>query len=140
MELNNQPTGQAPLFFFDSEIYTLYKRRDGIFQLLLKKGCTLELRHSKEIIEHIKVIKGQNKCLLLTNFDNDSSVSSETRLYMASQEVSDIIAASASVVRGMAQRILLSGYVKINKPTRPVNFFESPGTALKWLLKYKEEG
>jgi hypothetical protein len=139
MELNNQAAGRANSCFFDSETYTLYKRKDGIFQLFIKRSCTLELRHSQEIIQHIKKNKGPGKCLLLTFFDEGSSISRETRLYMASQEVSDILNASASVVKGMAQSILLNGYVKINKPTRPVNFFESPDTALKWLQKHKAQ-
>jgi len=133
MELNNLPPGRLRPEIFDGNVYTLYKRSDGIMQVLFKPGTSIEPADIERLIETVQKIKLPGKFPLLVVFGEDSTVSVETRELMASERIAGIITASALVANGMALELLLKGYIRINQPVNPVKLFRSAETAVQWL-------
>ena len=54
--------------------------------------------------------------------------------YSASEEGMQYSIAEAIVVKNLAQKIMVSFYLKINKPIRPSKAFNDEDEALEWLL------
>jgi len=119
--------------------YTILKRKDGIMQVQFQSGFNISLEHAKHIIKTIESIKEQEKCLFLVVFEEDNTFSRETRDYISSDAVSEIIKADAFVIKGLALEILGKGYLKINKPNRPTRLFKSAAIGAMWLLNYIEQ-
>ena len=71
-------------------------------------------------------------------FEEDNTFSKETREYISSDAVSNIIKADAFVIKGLALEILGQGYLKINKPNRPTRLFKSAAIAALWLLNFMD--
>lgn len=123
-----------PLHF---EGYTLFRRRDGIVQIHFKKGFSITLEDAKHIVSVVERLRQQDeKCLFLVVFEEDNTFSLETREYISSDAVSNIIKADAFVVKGLALEILGQGYLKINKPNRPTRLFKSAAVGAMWLLNF----
>jgi hypothetical protein len=120
------------------EGYTIFKRRDGIVQIHFQAGFNIDIDDAKQIVETIRHIKGNEKCLFLVVFEDDNTFSLETREYISSNAVSEIIKADAFVIKGLALEILGKGYLKINKPARPTRLFKSAAIAAMWLLSYTD--
>jgi hypothetical protein len=135
MELDNLPPGKLRPEIFDGNVYTLYKRADGIIQVLFKPGCSVESADIERVFEIVQKIKSPGKFLLLAVFGEGSMVSAETRELMASEKIGGFIAASALVATGMALELLLKGYIRINQPASPVKLFRSAETAVQWLQR-----
>lgn len=123
-------------FHFDG--YTLFKRKDGIIQIHFKEGFTIGLEDAKNIVSILEQIKEEEKCLFMIVFEEDNTFSLETREYISSDAVSEIIKADAFVIKGLALEILGKGYLKINKPNRPTKLFKSAAIAAMWLLSFVE--
>jgi hypothetical protein len=63
-----------------------------------------------------------------TQFTNDA------RDFSASKEGLRFSAAEAMLVKNLAQRIIVSFYLKINKPAKPSKAFNTEEDAINWLL------
>lgn len=113
--------------------YHLFLRNDGIIQLEFEPGFNGEIDDGRNIVNVIKKIKNSGKCLVMVTYAEDNTFTKETREYIASHEVSESIKADAMVIKGLALRIILNGYLKINKPKRPTRLFNSKQEALSWL-------
>jgi hypothetical protein len=118
--------------------YFILKRSDGIIELRFDEGYTIEIEDAKKIISQIRSISQETKCLLLVVFKDDNSFSAETREYMSSDAVSEIVLANALVTKGLAMEILGQGYIRINQPTRPTRLFKSAAVAIMWLMSFME--
>lgn len=118
--------------------YIILKRSDGIIELRFDEGYNIEVDDAKRIISEISAITKRSKCLLLVVFKDDNSFSAETREYMSSDAVSEIVLANALVTRGLAMEILGQGYIKINQPSRPTRLFKSVAVAIMWLMSFME--
>lgn len=118
------------------EGYTIFRRKDGIVQIHFKPGFYISLEDAKHIVGTVEKIKDNEKCLFLVVFEEDCTFSMETREYISSDAVSDIIKADAFVIKGLALEILGQGYLKINKPKRPTRLFKSAAIGVMWLLNY----
>jgi len=120
------------------EGYTLSRRKDGIIEIHFKEGFTIGLNDAKSIIDAIKKLKTDEKCLFLVLFEEDTTFDLETREYISSDEVSKIIRADAFVIKGLALEILGRGYLNINKPGRPTRLFKSAAAGVMWLMNFIE--
>jgi hypothetical protein len=113
--------------------YDIFMRKDNIIQLNAYSGFYGDLEDGKNIVNTFKKLKGQDKCLILIVSASDATLTKENREFIASAEVSKIVKADAFVIRGLALRVLMNGYMKINKPNRPTRFFNNEEDAVKWL-------
>ena len=119
------------VYHFDK--HDIFMRKDNIIQLQVFNGFYGELRDGINIVKTFEQLKGQEKCLVLIVVPDDASMSKENLEYIASSEVSEIVKADAFVIRSLALKLLMNGYLKINKPNRPTKFFNSEETAIGWL-------
>lgn len=126
----------ADMHHFDG--YTILKRKDKIIQVDFKSGFNIALDDAKHIVKTVEKIKEGEKCLFLVVFEEDNTFSKETREYISSDAVSQIIKADAFVIKGLALEILGQGYLKINKPNRPTRLFKSAAIAAMWLLNFMD--
>ncbi len=118
--------------------YFMFMRKDGIIHVQFEAGFVGGLEHARHQVSIINQLRGNRKALVLAIYEEDNSFSKEAREYVASDEVSDIVAADAFVIKGLALRILGNGYLRINKPRRPGRLFNSRTQAIAWLKKFKE--
>lgn len=119
---------------FDS--YVIFLRKDGITQIQFEKGFHGEEEDARNMVQIFKKINGSKKCLMLAIYEEDNLFSKEAREYIASDDVSEVVAADAFVIKGLALRIIGNGYLKINKPKRPSKLFNSEVLAVEWLKQY----
>jgi len=118
-------------------LYDIFKRKDGIIQLQIYDGYYGELADGINIVETFKLLKGQEKCLILIISADNASFSKEAREFVASAETSKIVMADAFVIRSLSLKILMNGYLKFNKPNRPTRFFNNEEPAIAWLNELK---
>jgi hypothetical protein len=135
-DLNLNSSFAPEPFHFDG--YTIFKRNDGIVQVQFSAGFNIGIEDAKLIVQKIDQIRGKEKCLFLVVFEDDNTFSLETREYISSDAVSEIIKADAFVIKGLALEILGQGYLKINKPNRPTRLFKSAAIGAMWLLNYMD--
>ena len=132
MNSNSKVPFVQDMHHFDG--YTILKRKDKIIQVDFKSGYNIALDDARHIVKTVEKIKGNDKCLFLVVFEEDNTFSKETRDYISSDAVSQIIRADAFVIKGLALEILGRGYLKINKPNRPTRLFKSAAIAAMWLM------
>ena len=65
---------------------------------------------------------------------NTTNYTSEARYFSASEAGSIYTIADAMIVKNLAQNIMVSFYLKINKPIRPTKPFSYENDAINWLL------
>jgi hypothetical protein len=118
------------------EGYTILKRKDKIIQVDFKSGYNIAIDDARQIVRTVEKIKDGDKCLFLVVFEEDNTFSKETREYISSDAVSQIIKADAFVIKGLALEILGQGYLRINKPNRPTRLFKSAAIAAMWLMNH----
>lgn len=116
--------------------YFIFRRNDGIIHVQFQAGFIGDVQDARNQVQVFNRLRGDSKALILAIFEEDNNFSREAREYVASDEVSAIVAAEAFVIKGLALRILGNGYLKINKPRRPARLFNSRTPAIHWLRQY----
>jgi hypothetical protein len=119
--------------------FSVALRSDSIIQVEFKPGFISSLDDAKNQLIVFEKLKSKKKCLLLLICKEDNSFTKETREFMSSDSVSNVIKADALVVKGLALKILMNGYLAINKPKRPTRLFNTESAAVRWLLRFKEK-
>ncbi|MBL7930507.1 MAG: hypothetical protein JNL60_01310 [Bacteroidia bacterium] len=135
--MNSVQSNHPGPFHFDG--YTVLKRKDGIVQVQFSSGFSIGIDDARQIVNTVDKIRGNDKCLFMVVFEEDNTFSLETREFISSDAVSQIIKADAFVIKGLALEILGKGYLKINKPNRPTRLFKSVAIATMWLLSIMEQ-
>lgn len=113
--------------------YSIFKLGDNMIRLEFEDGFNGTIEDAKQQVAVIEQIKDKGKCLLLVIFKDDNTFTRETREYMSSDTVSRLVMAGAYVVEGLALRIFINGYIRINKPMREIKTFHSEAEAISWL-------
>lgn len=131
IENNFENIAASEIFHFDK--HDIFLRKDNIIQLQMYDGFYGELEDGINIVKTITKLKGPDKCLVLIIAADNSSFSKENREYIASVEVSEIVKADAFVLRSLSLKLLMNGYLRINKPKRPTRFFNTEDAAVAWL-------
>jgi hypothetical protein len=116
--------------------YFIFRRNDGIIHVQFEAGFVGDIQDAKNQVQVFNQLRGDRKAVILGVFEEDNNFTREAREYVASDEVSAIVAAEAFVIKGLALRILGNGYLKINKPKRPARLFNSRTAALHWLRQF----
>ena len=119
--------------------YDIFRRKDNIIQLQVYDGFYGELEEGINIVKTFEKLKGEEKCLILIVTADDVSMSKENREYIAGEEVSKIVKADAFVIKSLPAKLLMNGYLRINKPNRPTRFFNSEAGAVEWLKQIDEK-
>lgn len=111
--------------WFDSS-GILYANTKDVFR-------TLQIQ--KEAYEYIREITGGNKVCLLSNPSSSNPLDKETQEYMEREQPSlfKAIAVISETVRG---EIISKNFLKLQKPSIPINFFNDEKEAKEWLKRY----
>ncbi|MES2515041.1 MAG: hypothetical protein V4580_12900 [Bacteroidota bacterium] len=76
--------------------------------------------------------------LVLMVAGSTTQFTSDARDFSASREGLRFSIAEAMLVKNLAQRIIVSFYLKINKPAKPSKAFNTEEDAINWLLSLKQ--
>lgn len=118
--------------------YAIFMRKDGFIQIQFENDFSGDVEDARNMISTMRQLKETPKCYMLVVYGDDNTFTKETREFIASDEVSELVAVDALVVKGLAMKIVGNGYLRINKPKRPTRLFNSPEVAVKWLQQFKE--
>ncbi len=133
---NFETIAPSDMFHFDK--HDIFKRKDGIIQLQVYDGFYGDLEVGINIVKTFEKLKGKEKCLvLIVVAEADATLTKENREYIASEAVSELVKADAFVIRSLSLKLLMNGYMRINKPNRPTRFFNTEEPAVEWLKQLK---
>ena len=111
----------------------------GIIRIEMLGGCIIDLEECVQInIAEGELLNGQLVSgLVLMLADSTTQFTSDARDFSASKEGLRFSIAEAMVVKNLAQRLIVSFYLKFNKPAVPSKAFDNEEDAIKWLLTFK---
>jgi len=111
----------------------LVLRPDGILVMYCDDDTIYEVEQIKEVVEITGQMTGGKKCAQLTIAGKYSSVTSECRDFIATDEAVKYTLAEAYVIQSLAQRILANFYLKFYTPKVPTKVFTDMLKAEQWL-------
>jgi hypothetical protein len=117
----------------------LVLRPDGILVMYCDEDTIYEVEQIKEVVEATGKLTGGKKCAQLTIAGKYSSVTRETRDFIATDEAVKYTSAEAYVIQSLAQRILGNFYLKFYTPKVPTRVFTDVEKAEEWLKKMVQE-
>ena len=112
----------------------IYQNINTIVELHCADNFTFDIEHILENMRYLKQIADDQQLLILIYVAPYTQISPEARAFMAKADHLRFIKAEAFCIKSLAQKILASFYVKIDKPKVLVNFFENKEDAQSWLL------
>lgn len=113
--------------FFD-----LYKRSDDIVVwVTFDKWFTI--KEARDFVHAMHSITGGTPHLLLVIAGKKSSIDKDGRSYLASDEAMKDIKAMGAVINGATLRVIANMFLVVDKPVKPVRFFDNSKEAIEWL-------
>ena len=76
--------------------------------------------------------------LVLMVPNNGTHFTAESRTFSASEEGLRYTIADAMIAKNLAQKLIVSFYLKLNKPPKPSKAFSNEEEAINWLLSLKQ--
>ena len=113
------------------------QRASGIVEAQCSDNFTYEIEHITENLETLKRLNTNGKLLMLNCLEPYTLLSSEARHFIATGSHIDFIQAEAYVLKSLAQKLIATFFIRVDKPKVPTNFFVKKEDAEKWLLKFK---
>lgn len=114
-------------------LFDLYLRSDGIVVLSTVDHAFFTMKHAQDFIDAQREITDGNPHLLLGIPGRHVSIDSDFRAFMATEEALQYSIAEAYVLRNMTQRGIAKLFLALDKPIKPVNFFDGTEEAIRWL-------
>lgn len=111
---------------------------NGIVHTHFKDGKLVQESDVGSMFDEIRSVLSGQKCLLLVSTGTDATLTNEARALASSASSNDIIAADAIVVRDFYHQLTANVFIRHNKPNRPIKWFPSKESAVKWLLEHSD--
>lgn len=111
---------------------------NGIVKIEMFDGHIIDLEESVQLNIAQGELFGGNEGLMLMVAHTTTQFTNDAREFSASKEGLRFSIAEALVVKNLAQKILVSFYLKINKPPKPSKAFNTEDEAIKWLLSFRK--
>lgn len=111
----------------------LQLRTDGIVEITCNDNHVYEVEDIKENHRVIQSLSERKKALVLNIIGKYTSLSNDTKDFVAKGTHSSFIEAEAFVLRSLAHVILARFYVKVSKPKVKTAYFSTENDAVKWL-------
>ena len=106
---------------------------DGILQITFKSGKLIQPEDLWEIKRIDEQLTGNKPYTVLVQAEELTNFSVETRQLTASKEFKGLTIAKALLFEGLAQRIIVNFYMKVNMPYTKTKAFSEREKALEWL-------
>ncbi|MBL7918939.1 MAG: hypothetical protein JNJ40_01415 [Bacteroidia bacterium] len=90
-------------------------------------------KEALEIYEAMKQLTGGKKVKAILIAADGSDCDKETRSFISSKDITDMLKALALVSRSLAQDILGNFIITFDKPPQPTKLFRSIDKAIQWL-------
>lgn len=122
------------------EVFTIDVWENNIFHVQVKGEVEVELKHVKEQHEFFKQRFDQkNKFLILVESGYHATFTKEAREFSALPETNIIIAATAVVVKSLAERLITNFIINFtSEQETQIQLFDCREKAVKWLLLLQE--
>lgn len=108
-----------------------------IIRLEMFDNVTIGVDECRTLNNAIGELSGSKESLVLMVPGNSTHFTSESRTFSASEEGLKYTIADAMVVNNLAQKLIVSFYLKVNKPPKPSKAFSTEEDAINWLLSFK---
>lgn len=105
------------------------------YLLEIKTNAEIEIEDLQQLIEFEKELSGKTLPVLVICLPG-TTTNSDVISYMSKNKNNPYCSAAAYVINSLAQKILANVYTKLNKPERPVKFFNNNEEALQWLQQF----
>jgi hypothetical protein len=110
----------------------------GIVRIDMLSNHIIDLEEAVQMnIAQGQLLNGQPGLVLMVA-GSTTQFTSDARDFSASREGLRFSIAEAMLVKNLAQRIIVSFYLKINKPNKPSRAFNTEEDAINWLLSLRE--
>jgi hypothetical protein len=119
----------------------LVKRSDGIIEIHCADDFTYEPEHIRENQEALLEFHQGKKLLVLNILGKYTLASSDARAFVAKGTHKTFIEAEAFLIHSLAQQLIGSFYLKINKPVVPTSYFSfgDKAKAENWLMGFEKK-
>ena len=107
-----------------------------IIRLEMFDNVTIGVDECRLLNNAIGELSDSKESLVLMVPGNSTHFSSESRTFSASEEGLRYTIADAMVVNNLAQKLIVSFYLKVNKPPKPSKAFSTEEDAMNWLLSF----
>lgn len=131
------PEGVHSLKEHHFEFASICLRSDGISQINTEEDRLFTLEESKPIHTMVTEFNEGNPIYIMHVPGKHTNADDDTRRFLSSKEGLKHRIAIAFVLQSMAQQIVASFFLKINKPEIPTKFFNHQTDAEEWLLSIK---
>lgn len=115
---------------------TIVLRKDGMLELYTHDNHVYEIEHVKENVEAFGILTNQKGAPVIIIGGSHTSTTAEARKFMAGAESLKYSWCEAFVITSLAQKILISIYIRIDKPLVPTKVFRDKEAAAYWCLQY----
>jgi hypothetical protein len=107
-----------------------------IIRLEMFDNVTIGVDECRLLNNAIGELSNSKQSLILMVPNNGTHFTPESRTFSASEEGLRYTIADAMVVQNLAQKLIVSFYLKVNKPPKPSKAFSSEEEAVSWLLSF----
>ena len=111
--------------------FRIWRRADGIVQVVLTPGVPLAFADAVAITEAIAEVSGGKQCLLLADVREASATDRPGRLEFGRRV--DLVSAVALIVGGPLSRMMGNLLNTVNPSKTPLRMFDDEATAVAWL-------
>jgi hypothetical protein len=122
------------LDIIELDFVKISKLENSIIKIDMSSSSIIGLDECVKITEAVGELTQKKPSLILMIAGNTTNYTSEARYFSASEAGSIYTIADAMIVKNLAQNIMVSFYLKINKPIRPTKAFNYESDAINWLL------
>lgn len=118
-------------------VFDMVKRSDGVVVIETIDVVWFTLKEAKASMDAFKEITAGVPHLFLYLPGKHFTIDKDARSYYATEEALRDVIAMSVVLRNTAQRIASNLYMMVDKPVKPVKFFETFTDAYNWLIQQK---
>lgn len=121
-----------------TEISQKYIDESGILRVKIIEGAHVDFESLKKDHETDFILTGHSNVLSLVDARSFFTIAPEAREY-AKKEITDKSSLAMAVLTDkIGIRILINGFITINKPKAPIRIFTDEKKALEWLMSFKK--
>lgn len=110
---------------------------NGIIEAVCADDFTYEVEHLEQNLVCILDWTKDEPKLVLNTVAPHTNITAEARKFMSNSLNTNYVIAEAFIIHSLAQRLLASFFIKIDKPKLPTKFFNKREEAIEWLLSFK---